>query len=525
MTPDSAPLPSVARREWRATGLALLLVGAAILLLYGTSFTSMVAIWARSETFTHGFVVPLISAWLVWRARQRIAPLAPEPAPAWTLALLPVGLLWLLGELASANALVQLAAVLTLILAFLALLGPRLAWRLAFPLAFLLFAVPVGEFAMPRLMDWTADFAVAGLRFTGVPVYREGLSFVIPSGHWSVVEACSGVRYLLASTMVGTLFAYLNFRAPWRRLAFMALSVVVPIVANWARAYMIVMLGHLSGNRLAVGVDHLVYGWVFFGLVILLLFWIGARWAERAEPDGALPEAPETPWVPRFSSRRLGAVIALLIAFAALPPAFMAWVEHSEARAAEVPPPDFARIPWGAWQAASAPTAFVPAYQKASATGRVHLTRDGAGVDVFVAYYRQQTPERKLITSTNTVVRADDPQWTVIATSRQAVPLAGRVLELPVLQLAPKAAAVGTDARRRTIWRWYWVDGALCTSEVEARLRTVWSRLLGRGDAAAVIVISSESAGGAAPATVLERFAAEAAPALHALLDGEGAPR
>lgn len=248
MTPDSAPLPSVARREWRATGLALLLVGAAILLLYGTSFTSMVAIWARSETFTHGFVVPLISAWLVWRARQRIAPLAPGAGSGLDPGAASGGPPVALGEAASANAPGPVGGSAHPDLAFLALLGPRLAWRLAFPLAFC--SLPFRWANSPCRGSWTGmvDFAVAGLRFTGVPVYREGLSFVIPSGHWSVVEACSGVRYLLASTMVGTLFAYLNFRAPWRRLAFMALSVVVPIVANWARAYMIVMLGHLSGT-------------------------------------------------------------------------------------------------------------------------------------------------------------------------------------------------------------------------------------------------------------------------------------
>ena len=132
----------------------------------------------------------------------------------------------------------------------------------------------------------TADFTVAALRASGIPVYREGLQFVIPSGSWSVVEACSGIRYLMASFMVGSLFAYLNYRSWRRRLAFVAVSLVVPIVANWLRAYMIVMLGHLSGNTLAVGVDHLIYGWVFFGIVIMAMFMVGARWSEPdAQPQ------------------------------------------------------------------------------------------------------------------------------------------------------------------------------------------------------------------------------------------------
>ena len=88
------------------------------------------------------------------------------------------------------------------------------------------------------------------------------------------------MRYLIASFMVGTLFAYLNYRSTRRRLLFVGVSIVVPIVANWLRAYMIVMIGHLSGNTargrrrppdLRLGV---------LRRRDLLMFWIGARWRE-----------------------------------------------------------------------------------------------------------------------------------------------------------------------------------------------------------------------------------------------------
>ena len=154
--------------------------------------------------------------------------------------------------------------------------------------------MPLGEVLVPTLMDWTATFTVAALRASGVPVYQEGNFLVIPSGMWSIVEACSGLRYLIASLMVGCLYAYLSYRSPGRRVAFIAASLVLPIFANWLRAYMIVMLGHLSNNRLAVGVDHLIYGWIFFGLVMVLLLWIGSRWREddpARSDDQAVHEA------------------------------------------------------------------------------------------------------------------------------------------------------------------------------------------------------------------------------------------
>jgi exosortase A len=160
---------------------------------------------------------------------------------------------WLLGELTAVNALTQFALIFIVVASAIALLGNAASKVIAFPLLFLFFALPVGDFLMPRLMEWTADFTVIALRSSGVPVYREGQNFIIPSGSWSVVEACSGIRYLIASLTVGTLYAYLTYHSLKRRLIFVAISIIVPIVANWLRAYLIVMLGHLSGNKLAVG--------------------------------------------------------------------------------------------------------------------------------------------------------------------------------------------------------------------------------------------------------------------------------
>src|SRR5258706_16017176 len=143
----------------------------------------------------------------------------------------------------------------------LAIWGREVAGAIGFPLGFLVLGVPMGEGLIPPMMDWTADFTVRALQFSGIPVFREGLFFTIPSGNWSVVEGCSGVRYLIASLTVGVLFAYLSYRRTWKRLLFAAMSIVVPIIANGMRAYLIVMIAHLSNNQLAHGVDHFIYGW------------------------------------------------------------------------------------------------------------------------------------------------------------------------------------------------------------------------------------------------------------------------
>ncbi len=194
--------------------------------------------------------------------------MVPRPGSLAWLLMAGAAALWLAGDLVAVNAATQLALVSLIVLAVPAVLGWQVTRALAFPLAFLFFAVPIGDFLLPRMMEWTADFTVLALRASGIPVYREGLQFIIPSGAWSVVEACSGIRYLIASVTAGCLFAYLSYQSMLKRAVFIGVAIVVPLVANWVRAYLIVMLGHLSGNTIATGVDHLIYGWLFFGLVI-----------------------------------------------------------------------------------------------------------------------------------------------------------------------------------------------------------------------------------------------------------------
>ena len=180
----------------------------------------------------------------------------------------------------------QLAFVGIVVASLASLLGWQVSKFLAFP------AVPVlrgadGEDLVPPMMEFTATFTVEALRLTGIPVYRDGLWFSLPSGNWSVVEACSGVRYLIASATLGVMYAY-HLSHPVERLLFIVLSIVVPVIANGVRAYMIVMIGHLSGMEYATGVDHLIYGWVFWrGDVHSVLDWIdlaGTRYPEVVLP-------------------------------------------------------------------------------------------------------------------------------------------------------------------------------------------------------------------------------------------------
>lgn len=509
----SAPL-------WRRALPALLVVIAAILVAQRETALAMAGIWARSDTFAHGFLVPPIALWLIWRQRGILARLTPRPAPVLLLPFLGAGLVWLLGELAEVNAVTQFALVAQLVLAVPVVLGLAVARVILFPLGFLFFAVPFGEFAMPQLMEWTAQFTVLGLRLSGIPVYREGLHFVIPSGQWSVVEACSGVRYLIASVTVGTLFAYLNYRSIRRRLLFVAVAIAVPIVANWMRAYLIVLLGHLSGNRLAVGVDHLIYGWVFFGLVILAMFWIGARWREDEAPPPDAAVATNAPVATAAFVRTalpallLCAVWPLLLARIEAPlPGGAPHLAAPALPAAWTPLP----VPAGDWRPVlTAPDATASfAWQGGATAGQPGRDLAPAGVGVHLAYYRNQDRQRKLVSSQNALVRSGDAHW--IEASRGSRDASS----LPPLPARVRTAELSGNGTRLLVWHWYWVDGRFTASDLHAKLLTVRARLFGRGDDAALVAVYTEQA---APGEGAEQGRADDADARLATFLRDAAP-
>ena len=160
------------------------------------------------------------------------------------------------------------------------LLGMQALRHLALPLGFSFFAVPAGDSLIPWLQDFTAWFAVWALRITGIPVVLEGHWIAISSGTWEVAEACSGIRYLISSVALGTLFAFTVYKSWRRRAALIGASIVVPILANGVRAYSIILIAHKLDARLAEGIDHLIYGWLFFSLISGALLSLGFRWHE-----------------------------------------------------------------------------------------------------------------------------------------------------------------------------------------------------------------------------------------------------
>lgn len=466
--------------SWRIAALALFASILATVLLNLDVVHFTVNTWMTNQTYTHGFLIFPISAWLIWRRRHILARMSPVPELRGLVLFVLLSVIWQLGHQADVMVVQQYCLIGMIVATAWTLLGTRIFYQISFPLLFLFLAVPIGEALIPSLMNFTADFTVDALQMTGIPVYREGTFFSLPDGNWSVIDACSGLRYLISSLTLGILYAYLTYRSLYRKLIFIAFSATVPILANGIRAYMIVMIGHLSGMRLATGIDHLIYGWVFFGLVMLLLFWIGSFFRENEIP--AKPEEIIETGIVHKSAASFLVASLMIVAIVASSGAYAMFLDRKLQTPIAI---DLSMPTVTGWQENPLPQFnWIPHYLGSKKRLIRSYSKDGDNVSLFVAYYRNQHQGAELITSGNQFATLRNTNWANVGEAEHHIRVGTEKLYL-------RQAMLKSPEGRLLAWEWYWVDGRWTTSPYMAKFLEAKSRLLKGADDAAVIVVSA----------------------------------
>ncbi len=503
------PSPSIAEGSgataWKLCLPVLSLSFGALILVYFDTFSSMVEIWSRSDTYVHGYFVLPISLYLVWTLREELQKLTPRPDARAIVPIAIAGVGFVAARLGGVLVAEQYFAVATIPLMVWALTGPAVAHRLLFPLSYLLLLVPVGEALIPYLIDYTAAFTVAALRASGVPVLQEGNLLTLPASQWSVVEACSGIRYLIACITIGLLFAYLTYRSWTRRALFIGLSIVVPIVANWIRAYTIVLIGHASDMQLAVGVDHLIYGWIFYAIVMCLLLWVGTlfsddRGDEKQEASGDRREARPAP-----ISRTVVVASAAVLAAAFWP----IWAAYAESRLPESAAPASFAFPErvGDWTLDSDRFLWEPHYVGAAFSRSATYRSGDSYVGIHVALYPEQRQGAELVSSANSLIPPENDAWRQVGRGSRELLLPGRELEVEEAILSGPGGAL-------MAYRWYSISGHDTSSPVWAKVLESTEKLRLRRPFASGIVLFTDGDDDEARAR-LEEFLAEGLPAIE----------
>jgi exosortase len=272
-----------------ALGAAVL--GTGLVALYWSVARDMALQWWHDPNYSHGFVVPVFSAYLVWQKRDRLRAL--PVTGSWTgLPVVVAGLGMLtLGVIGAENFLMRSSLILVLAGLVLFHAGQAVFRELLFALGFLIFMVPLpsilfNAIALP-LQTFAAVNATWILDALGVPVFRDGNVIQLSHITLGVVEACSGIRSLISLLAVAVVWAHLALPGGWVRLLFVAAAVPITIVANAGRIVLTGLIGQRLGIEYAQGFFHGFSGWIIFVVAFLCLFGIHGILVRLTRSSGA----------------------------------------------------------------------------------------------------------------------------------------------------------------------------------------------------------------------------------------------
>jgi len=468
-------------KAWRVSILLLVVSYGVVLVSFRRTLEAMVQTWYGSRTYSHCFLIVPLSGFLVWVwvRRGRLSGLTPT-VNHWGLPL--IGLLaavWMGGTLAEARVVQEFALVSILIALAWTIMGTGVIRAMAVPLFFLYFSVPFGTSLIKPLQEFTAWFVIHALTVSNVPAVMENHVISLPSGTWTVAAACSGIRFLLSSVVLGTLFCFLLFRSLWRRVIFLCASIVTPIVGNGLRAYGTVLLAYLTNNRLAAGIDHVVYGAAFSVFIQLLLIIVALRWQEKpVQANGAISERNSSNT--KQSSTKLFTLCLAASAACVVILGASSTTSHLWNRAVQstswLDPPVAITSPWE--ETSGRDMSWLAQRQKADQEFARSYRSQGRLVDLDWAMYSGQH-ELELGGSPDGL--PDSNSWVLANGGLATAVVNGQRMNV-------YTSTMRSGRVSRIVWTWYWVAGEFVADRAKLKLKLARARW--KGESAGVIAIS-----------------------------------
>ena len=266
---------SGSERKWAPGNIAAIVaVAAFVILVYNETLVALWRTWATNPNYSHGYLIPPVVAFLLWRDRRRYLA-ARERGSLFGLVLIGFALL---GHIVSIRAGVFMTQGYSLILLLFGLslffYGRRATRTVWFPLGYLVLMLPMPPYLMNVIAFRLKVFAAragSGIAVKlGIPLARSGMTIHIPAGSLRIADPCSGLRSLIALVALGALFAYLSRGKTWKRLVLFASAVPLAVFANVVRIAVLCVVANIWGIDAALGFFH-----DFSGLLLFMIAFVG----------------------------------------------------------------------------------------------------------------------------------------------------------------------------------------------------------------------------------------------------------
>jgi exosortase A len=393
-----------AARAWR-NAVAIVALLASVFFLYAPSSESLMELWSDTDrtTYTHGFVIAALTAWLVLRRRHALAAIPWSPSIVGSLLALAASVVWIVSVRASIELIHQLLLLGLLWLSVWAVFGRRMALQVWLPVGFLIFAIPVWDQINFLLQEATVQAVALLLAVTAIPAWVDGNFVHLAAGVFEVAGGCSGIHFFIVALALATLYGEMGRDSIKVRIQLVVLAGGLALLANWLRVYTIVLAGHFTNMQHSlIQEGHYNFGWAVFAVMMLLYLFIARRIAPLV-PNEAIALAMDG--IPA-SGRRAGGVLMGLACVVAIP----AWavlypVEPAPLPAAGASLPE-APIGWS--RTSSRSLTWNPVFVGADLEERgEYADAHGSRLEVFVATYAMQRQDKELTAYGNSLIGAN----------------------------------------------------------------------------------------------------------------------
>ncbi|MCF8707985.1 exosortase A [Rhizorhapis sp. SPR117] len=480
---------------WPTHLVGLALVAAMFLLLFAGDVADIVSIWWNVSTFGHCLLIPLILFWLVEQRLHELRQLTPVawwPGLIWAAA---GAFCWLLGDAASVALARHLGLVVMLQGAVITMLGPQVSRGLAFPIFYALFLVPFGEEFVPVLQTITAHLSMLFLDWSGIPAHLSGVFITTPSGYFEVAEACSGAKFLIAMAAYAALVCNVCFKSWSRRIAFMSAALVIAVIANGVRAFGTIYIADRISIDFATSFDHVIYGWIFFAIILALVMTMGWPLFDRRAHEAFLDPHKLQGRV-RYAGR-IGVIAPSLMAVAVAAPLWsFAMVAASDPVPTRISLPEIQ-----GWTRVDYRPAYPWRPRFAGADHEVmgrYRNSQGQEADLAIAVYARQQEGQELVGFGQGAIDPDS-KWVWSAPALAPAEASGEHIVAP-------------GPVNRDVVSFYSIDGVVTGNATRVKLQTLKARLLGGDQRAAAVLISAEDREGYPAQAAIRAFLRDIGP-------------
>ncbi len=500
---SDTPFAETDKIKW--VGYSLLLL--AFVFCYKNLFSTLIHNWSSNGAYSHGFLVPFISLYIIWVDKDSLKSIQVCPSFILGLPLLLVGVALLLSGYVGGIYVFEEASLIIVIAGIVALqFGTGFLYALLFPITYLVFMLTSWGIITERLhypfQLFSANYGAKLLNLIGIPAYRESVYIELPNITLKVARECSGVNTLISVIAIGVPLAYFLINSWPRRVVLMVFAIVIAMVANWLRISLIGTLAYFEIAGDLHGPYHILQGMITAGAGIVALF-IGA-WALsdkniKGESQIASGDKAVLQMAPVNVSNK-GAIFSTIIIL------FMAGAFIQNYTPTHIPlNKSFTQFPnkIGIWKKTDNKLhegAF-RIRNPDDELAMVYESQAGVKIELYVGYYAYQEQGKELITDRSFLLHKNSSRISIESVTGEAIN-------------ANLSNVLDKDKKRRLIF-WYELNGQSFTNAYLAKAYTTWGALIGHGTNGAIIMVYSNADSNQ---NEIESFISELIPALNSSL-------